>query len=100
MSLDFVKMAWDIIKALGGENNIVELTSCALRLRFVLKDESVVNDEIVKSIDGVKGVIKSNDQYQILIGNEIAELICEFVKMGDFSITAEECPENIVANVS
>ena len=55
------------------------------RLRFTLKDESIVNDEEVKKIKGVMGIMKKGGQYQIIIGNDVSKCYKEVLKLGNFS---------------
>lgn len=43
MAIDYSITAKEIVKELGGDENIVNVTHCATRLRFILKDESVVD---------------------------------------------------------
>lgn len=54
------------------------------RLRFVLKDENRADDDQVKKIDGVIGLMKKNGQYQIIIGNEVASVYQEICTLGYF----------------
>lgn len=63
--------ATQIIKAIGGKNNIKEMFHCVTRLRFYLKDESKVDLEIIKTIDGVLGAQYQTEQLQIIIGNDV-----------------------------
>ena len=69
--MDYTKCAEEILKEIGGEKNIKDLTHCVTRLRFVLKDESIVDDEKVKAIKGVMGIMKKGGQYQVIIGNDV-----------------------------
>lgn len=57
-----------IIAAIGGEDNINMATHCISRLRFQLKDESIVDEDALKEIDIVRGNFSSNGQYQVVIG--------------------------------
>lgn len=84
MALDYVETSKKLIDAVGGVSNISSATHCMTRLRLVLKDESKANDAAVNKIKGVKSVIKQGGQYQIVIGNEVANLFKEFKKMGNF----------------
>ena len=43
MAIDYQKTAKDLVKELGGDGNISNVTHCATRLRFILKDESIVD---------------------------------------------------------
>lgn len=65
------RLASQIIKEVGGKNNIKEMFHCVTRLRFYLKDRSVVDEERLKALDGVLGVQFATDQLQIIIGNEV-----------------------------
>ncbi|HEM4781433.1 TPA: PTS glucose transporter subunit IIA, partial [Streptococcus suis] len=48
------------------------------------KDENIVSDERVKSISGVLGIMKKNGQYQIILGNDVANYYKEFTALGKF----------------
>ena len=72
--MDYKKLAERILEKLGGKENVESVVHCMTRLRFVLKDESQVDDEQVKKIKGVIGVMKKSGQYQIIIGNEVASV--------------------------
>lgn len=78
--MDYKKTATEILKAIGGKENLSNMTHCATRLRLNLKDESIVDDEKVKSIDGVINVARAAGQYQILIGIEVPKVYAEFEK--------------------
>ena len=67
-------LAEEIIKNVGGKENISGLTHCITRLRFKLKDESKANDDILKNTDGVVTIMKSGGQYQVVIGNHVADV--------------------------
>lgn len=76
----YEQLANDIIKNVGGKENINSLTHCVTRLRFKLKDESKANDDVLKKMDGVVTVLKSAGQYQVVIGNHVAKVyeeVCE-----------------------
>ncbi len=69
--MNFENQASEIIKYIGGEENILGLTHCATRLRFTLRDDEIVGVEKIKTIKGVLGVAKNGGQFQIIIGNEV-----------------------------
>lgn len=68
------RLASQIVKEVGGKNNIKEMFHCVTRLRFYLKDRSVVNEDRLKVLDGVLGVQFATDQLQIIIGNEVGSV--------------------------
>lgn len=83
--MDYSVVAKRIIEELGGEKNVNSVMHCMTRLRFTLKDESIVDDEKVKKIKGVMGVMKKGGQYQIIIGNNVGTCYKELLKLGNFS---------------
>lgn len=92
--MDYSVVAKDILEKVGGEKNISSVTHCMTRLRFVLKDEGIVNDDRVKAINGVVGVMKKAGQYQIIIGNDVAKCYRELTKLGNFSESSGQQADN------
>ncbi len=62
-----------LMDALGGEQNIANITHCMTRLRFKLVDESLAVKETLEKINGVKGVVLAQGQTQIVIGVEVEQ---------------------------
>jgi PTS system beta-glucosides-specific IIC component len=80
MASKYDGLARIIIQNVGGKENIKSLTHCVTRLRFVLKDESKANTDILKETDGVVTVVQSGGQYQVVIGQQVADVydvVCE-----------------------
>lgn len=78
---DNKKLADAILVAVGGKENVTFLAHCVTRLRFNLKDESIVIDEEVKSIEGVLGVQHSAGQYQVIVGPAVDKVFDELKEM-------------------
>lgn len=78
------QLARDIIKNVGGAGNVNSLTHCITRLRFKLKDENKANTEVLKNMDGVVTVMQSAGQYQVVIGNHVADVYDVVVAIGGF----------------
>ena len=76
MKKDFGPLANQVIEQVGGEDNIVSLYHCITRLRFKLKDESIAKQhtEQIKKIPGVLSVVEANNQYQVVIGNDVSDV--------------------------
>ena len=71
-----------ILDAVGGAENITHLTHCATRLRFELKDASVVDKGTVEKIPGVMGAVpQSGDRYQIIIGGADQSVYNDIMKL-------------------
>lgn len=90
--MDYEIAAKKILQKVGGKENVISVIHCMTRLRFTLKDESIVDDEDVKRTKGVMGIMKKAGQYQIIIGNDVADVYRELQKLGDFSDRLPEKP--------
>ena len=70
--------ASEIVKAVGGPENIASLTHCATRLRFQLNDGDAVDTAAVEGIKGVMGAVpQSGDRFQIIIGGAVSTVFNE-----------------------
>jgi PTS system beta-glucosides-specific IIC component len=81
MAIDYHKTAMELLKELGGNDNITNVTHCATRLRFILKDESVVNKDKVAKIPGVITTVQAGGQFQVVIGNHVKDAYEHMIKM-------------------
>ncbi|GKZ03056.1 beta-glucoside-specific PTS transporter subunit IIABC [Paraclostridium bifermentans] len=79
----YKQLAQDIIKNIGGKENINGLTHCITRLRFKLKDESIANDDVLKNMGDIVTVMKSGGQYQVVIGNHVEAVYKDVVEIID-----------------
>lgn len=71
--LNYKQMALDIVKMVGGPENVRSLGHCMTRLRFILKDASVAqaNQDAIKKIDGVVGVVYAGGQFMVILGKNL-----------------------------
>ncbi|MGC7643960.1 sucrose-specific PTS transporter subunit IIBC [Staphylococcus epidermidis] len=67
--MSYKKSAEEILKAIGGEENLDAMAHCATRLRLVLNEESKVDEDTLSNMDVVKGTFSTGGQYQIIIGS-------------------------------
>jgi len=72
--MDFNKIGNEIIECVGGEKNVVSLSYCYTRLRFVLKDESLVQKAKIDKIEGVMKTVNSVGQFQVVVGNNVTKM--------------------------
>ena len=78
---DNKELARTVLEAVGGKENISNVTHCMTRLRFNLKDESVPNDDEIKKIDGVIGVARAGGQYMVIIGQTVPQVYKEVIAL-------------------
>lgn len=86
---DNKKIAEDVLAAVGGRENVVNVTHCMTRLRFNLKDESILNVDTIKGINGVLGYARSGGQNQVIIGQNVDKVYDELCGIGGFAQQAE-----------
>ncbi len=76
----YQELADNIVELMGGESNISFFTHCITRLRFNVKDKSLVKTSEIDKLPGVVGAQWSGDQFQVIIGQAVDDayrLICE-----------------------
>ena len=88
--MNYENLAKEILKNVGGQKNVSNLTHCATRLRFNLKDLSKANTEAIKKTKGVMGVVDKGAQYQIIIGSDVANVYKELLKIGNFQSSSSK----------
>ena len=79
--MDYVKIAQDILKNLGGKDNVKEVSHCMTRLRFKLNNTSKANKDIISKIEGVISVVEGMGQFQVVIGNKVTKVYDEMIKL-------------------
>lgn len=100
---NFGALAKKLVELVGGEDNISNVTHCATRLRFNLKDESKADTETIKGTSGILGVVSASGQYQVIIGAEVPQVHREVTALlGNGGATAPagggEAPKGSLAN--
>ena len=94
MNYDYAKIAKEVIQAVGGSENIKSAAHCATRLRLIVADRSLADDEKVGEIDAVKGTFFTAGQYQIIFGTGHVNRVYEqIVQLGIAETTASEAKE-------
>ena len=81
MSKKYTQLAEDIIKNVGGKDNVRDVRHCVTRLRFHLKDETKADDAAVKSMKGVAALVKAAGEYMVVIGEHVPDVYEEVCKV-------------------
>ena len=95
MQSKFEKIAEEILERIGGAANISNCTHCMTRLRFTLKDTSLVKVEEIEALQGVLGIKNAGGQFQVIIGkdvNDVYDCVCKIanIKTTELDITDGE----------
>ncbi|AXY24954.1 hypothetical protein CL176_02325 [Suicoccus acidiformans] len=77
--MDNSQIATQIVENIGKEN-IIDFTKCATRLRFKVKDESIINSALIEALDGVSGTTFLNNQFQVFVALGKIQKVFEEVK--------------------
>ncbi|MET8976317.1 beta-glucoside-specific PTS transporter subunit IIABC [Streptomyces sp. NPDC004539] len=75
-------IAEDVLRGVGGKENVRSVAHCATRLRFVLDDRSKVDKEAVESTRGVIAVVEAGGQFQVVVGNTVGNVYEVLVERG------------------
>ncbi len=67
-----------LLKFIGGKENIQAVSHCMTRMRFVLVDPKKADEKAIENIPSVKGTFTQAGQYQVIIGNDVAVFYNEF----------------------
>ena len=87
------------ILKLVGRDNIISATHCATRLRIVVKDHSIINNEEVEKIDQVKGVFYNSGQFQIILGTGVVNKVyLELQNLGINAVSKKDQEEIVKGN--
>lgn len=75
------KLAKEILEGVGGKENVNAVWHCATRLRFKLKDVNAADTKKIEETDGVITVVNSAGQYQVVVGNSVAQVFEELTSL-------------------
>ena len=81
----FMSDAKELLAAIGGRENITAVSHCITRMRFVLTDPKNADIKRIESIKSVKGTFTQAGQFQVIIGNEVADFYKDFTEVSGVS---------------
>ena len=87
--MNHVEFSKEILILVGGEKNVSNFTHCITRLRFNVKDKSIVKAEDINKIKGVMGSQWQGEQFQVIVGAESDKLYSTLCKIGNFENSAK-----------
>lgn len=78
--MDYKRTASEVLKHVGGKENVAHFEHCSTRLRFSLKDDKKADVPKLESIEGVMAV-KMTSQCQVVIGNDVIEVYDQVINL-------------------
>lgn len=86
----YENIAAEIVRLVGGRDNILGVAHCATRLRLVLEDNDKADTKAIENVDLVKGVFVAGDQLQIIFGaglvNDVCQVLADSIHMDSMSL--------------
>lgn len=86
----FTQDATKLLELVGGKENISAVTHCVTRMRFVLVDPSKADVPAIEALPSAKGSFTQAGQFQVIIGNEVAEFYNEFTAIAGIEGVSKE----------
>lgn len=77
----YTQDAQQLLDLIGGKENIAAVSHCVTRMSFVLTDPSKADVEAIEAMKVVKGSFTQAGQFQVIIGNTVADFYNDFVKV-------------------
>ncbi len=77
----YAEDARQLLKLIGGRENISAVSHCMTRMRFVLNDPGMADVPGIEAMKAVKGSFTQSGQFQVIIGNTVADFYNDFVKV-------------------
>lgn len=72
--------AKELLRLVGGRENIAAVSHCMTRMRFALVDPGKADVKAIEAMKVVKGSFTQSGQFQVIIGNTVADFYNDFVK--------------------
>jgi len=77
----YALVAQDILKALGGKDNVLSASYCTTRLRVEVKNHNQVNEQAVKAAGAVTIIRPGKNSFQIIVGTNVQSVYDELDKL-------------------
>lgn len=87
---NFMDDSKKLLEYVGGKENIKSVSHCVTRMRFVLNDESKADVEAIEKLPSVKGSFTQAGQFQVIIGNKVAEFYNDFSEVSGIEGVSKE----------
>ena len=81
----FTEDSKQLLAAIGGRENIAAVSHCITRMRYVLNDPKKADIKRIEAIPSVKGTFTQAGQFQVIIGNEVADFYNDFTEVSGVS---------------
>ncbi len=87
---DYQSEARELLKLVGGKENIVSVAHCVTRMRFVLTEPDKADIEGIEKLPTAKGTFTQAGQFQVIIGNDVTNYYNDFIKVSGLEGASKE----------
>ncbi|UYZ37468.1 PTS system trehalose-specific EIIBC component [Clostridium beijerinckii] len=94
----FQNDAKELLKLVGGKENISAVTHCVTRMRFVLNDPGKAGVNEIEKLKSVKGTFTQAGQFQVIIGNEVSTFYNDFIAVSGIDGVSKDAVKDVAKN--
>lgn len=87
---DYKQEAKELLKLVGGKDNIISVAHCVTRMRFVLAEPQKANINAIEKLPTAKGTFTQAGQFQVIIGNDVTNYYDDFIKVSGLEGASKE----------
>lgn len=86
--------AEELLRLVGGKENIAAVSHCMMRMRFVLNEAKKADIEKIEAMKVVKGSFTQTGQFQVIIGNAVADFYNDFIAVSGIEGVSKDAVKN------
>ncbi len=86
----YAEDAKELLRYVGGKENIAAVSHCMTRMRFVLNDPGKADIKTIEAMKVVKGSFTQTGQFQVIIGNTVADFYNDFIAVSGIEGVSKE----------
>lgn len=87
---DYQSEARELMRLVGGKDNIVSVAHCVTRMRFVLAEPDKADIDGIEKLPTAKGTFTQAGQFQVIIGNDVTNYYNDFIKVSGLEGATKE----------
>ncbi len=90
----YTEDAKELLRLVGGKENIAAVSHCMTRMRFVLNEPQKADIAKIEAMKAVKGSFTQTGQFQVIIGNTVADFYNDFIAVSGIEGVSKDAVKN------
>ncbi len=90
----YTEDAEELLRLVGGKENIAAVSHCMTRMRFVLNEPQKADIAKIEAMKAVKGSFTQTGQFQVIIGNTVADFYNDFIAVSGIEGVSKDAVKN------